>query len=325
MRERASGLRVEELVVRFGGVAAVDGVELAVAEREVVCVLGPSGCGKTTLLRAIAGLEPASGGRVSWGGAVLAAVAPHRRGFGMVFQDFALFPHRDVFGNVAFGLRMSGADRAAQKARVDEVLALVGLDGYGARSVATLSGGEQQRVALARALAPRPRLLLLDEPLGSLDRALRQRLVVDLRELLTAADVSAVYVTHDQEEAFALADSLVVMRAGRVVQRGAPEAVWSRPADEFVARFLGFENVVDGRVIRPDAFRPTTDGDVRGVVVSRTYRGDHFVVRVATDGDGPVLAVAARWTPPPAVGERVTLALDPAGVIPLGGDSAGGA
>jgi thiamine transport system ATP-binding protein len=311
-------LAVEALQVRYGEVAAVDGVDLAVDDRQVVCVLGPSGCGKTTLLRAIAGLEPPSGGGVTWDGADLGGVAPHRRGFGMVFQDFALFPHRDVFGNVAFGLRMAGADRAAQRARVDEVLALVGLEGYGPRSIATLSGGEQQRVALARALAPRPRLLLLDEPLGSLDRSLRQRLVVELRELLTTAGVSAVYVTHDQEEAFALADALVVMRAGRVVQRGTPEAVWSHPRDEFVARFLGFDNVLDGRVIRPDAFRPSTDGTVRGVVVARTYRGDHFVVRVATDDGGPVRAVAARWTPPPAVGVRVTLALDPAGVIPLG-------
>jgi thiamine transport system ATP-binding protein len=311
-------LAVEALQVRYGEVAAVDGVDLAVDDRQVVCVLGPSGCGKTTRLRAIAGLEPPSGGRVTWDGADLGGVAPHRRGFGMVFQDFALFPHRDVFGNVAFGLRMAGADRAAQRARVDEVLALVGLEGYGPRSIATLSGGEQQRVALARALAPRPRLLLLDEPLGSLDRSLRQRLVVELRELLTTAGVSAVYVTHDQEEAFALADALVVMRAGRVVQRGTPEAVWSHPRDEFVARFLGFDNVLDGRVIRPAAFRPSSDGTVRGVVVARTYRGDHFVVRVATDDGGPVLAVAARWTPPPAVGERVTLALDPAGVIPLG-------
>jgi thiamine transport system ATP-binding protein len=185
-------LAVEALQVRYGEVAAVDGVDLAVDDREVVCVLGPSGCGKTTLLRAIAGLEPPSGGRVTWDGADLGGVAPHRRGFGMVFQDFALFPHRDVFGNVAFGLRMAGADRAAQRARVDEVLALVGLEGYGPRSIATLSGGEQQRVALARALAPRPRLLLLDEPLGSLDRSLRQRLVVELRELLTTAGVSAV-------------------------------------------------------------------------------------------------------------------------------------
>jgi thiamine transport system ATP-binding protein len=318
-------LAVEGLVVRYGDVTAVDDVGLIVADREVVCVLGPSGCGKTTLLRSIAGLEPPSGGRVTWDGADLTGVAPHRRGFGMVFQDFALFPHRDVFGNVAFGLRMAGADRAAQRARVEEVLALVGLEDHGPRSVATLSGGEQQRVALARALAPRPRLLLLDEPLGSLDRALRQRLVVELRELLTSAGVSAVYVTHDQEEAFALADTLVVMRAGRVVQRGTAEAVWSHPGDEFVARFLGFDNVVDGRVIRPDAFRPSVDGDVRGVVVSRTYRGDHFVVRVATDDGGPVLAVAARWMPPPAVGERVALALDPAGVIALGGDSARGA
>ena len=300
-------------------VPAVDGVDLEVHDGEVVCVLGPSGCGKTTLLRAVAGLEPPSAGRIAWDGADLAGVPTHDRGFGMVFQDFALFPHRDVAGNVAFGLRMRGDDAAASRGRVAEVLALVGLDGYERRSIATLSGGEQQRVALARALAPRPRLLLLDEPLGSLDRSLRERLVVDLRAVLTSVGVSAIYVTHDQEEAFALADRVVVLRAGRVVQEGAPEAVWAQPADEFVARFLGFDNVVDGRVIRPDAFRPTADetADVRGVVVSRTYRGDHFVVRVATDDGGPVLAVAARWTPPPAPGDRVALAVDPAGVVDL--------
>jgi thiamine transport system ATP-binding protein len=312
-------LEIDGLVVRYGdsAVPAVDGVSLRVDDGEVVCVLGPSGCGKTTLLRAVAGLEPAAAGHAAWDGTDLAGVPPHRRGVGMVFQDFALFPHKDVAGNVAFGLRMAGARDIGE--RVAETLALVGLRGFEARSVVTLSGGEQQRVALARALAPRPKLLLLDEPLGSLDRSLRERLVVELRDLLTEVGVSAVYVTHDQDEAFALADRLVVMRAGRTVQDGTPEAVWSRPADEFVARFLGFDNVVDGRVIRADAFRPDPDGDVRGVVVSRTYRGGHFVVRVATDGGGPTLAVAARWTPPPAVGERVALALDPGGVVELPG------
>ena len=317
-------LAMEGVTVRYEGAPfpAVDGVDLTVGDGEIVCVLGPSGCGKTTLLRAAAGLEPVTAGRITWDGADVARVPTHRRGFGMVFQDFALFPHRDVAGNVAFGLRMAGVDAADARARVTDVLAVVGLGGYEGRAVSTLSGGEQQRVALARALAPRPRLLLLDEPLGSLDRTLRERLVVELRGVLTSVGVSAVYVTHDQEEAFAIADRLVVLRSGRVVQEGTPEAVWSVPADEFVARFLGFENVVDGRVLRPDAFRPVAGADradVRGVVVARTYRGDHFVVRVANDDGGPELAVAARWTPPPAVGDRVALAIDPAGVVDLPG------
>ena len=310
-------LEVEGLSVDYHGVRAVDAVDLEVADGAIACVLGPSGSGKTTLLRAIAGLERPAAGGVRWDGSDLTDVPVHRRGFGLMFQEHALFPHRDVAGNVAFGLRMQGGAPDDVARRVDEALALVGLDGFGARSVATLSGGERQRVALARALAPRPRLLLLDEPLGSLDRALRERLVTDLRRVLTELGVTAIHVTHDQDEAFALADLLVVMRAGRIAQVGAPEAVWARPVDEGVARFLGFENVDQGVVVRADSFTPDPDGDVRGVVRARTYRGDHFVLRVACD-DGRELTVHARWSPPPAVGDRVALRLEPGGIARLG-------
>ena len=198
------GLSVRGLVVRYpaargaGGVTAVDDVTLDIAPGEVFALLGPSGCGKSSLLRAVAGLEPAAAGTVAWDGVDLAGVPVHRRGFGLMFQDGQLFPHRDVAGNVEFGLRMAGLDRAAREARVHELLDVVGLAGYERRPVATLSGGEQQRVALARSLAPSPRLLLLDEPLSALDRALRERLAEDLRAALTATGTTALLVTHDQ-------------------------------------------------------------------------------------------------------------------------------
>ena len=228
------------------GTAAVAGVSLDIAPGEILCLLGPSGCGKTTLLRIIAGLETADRGAVRFDGRDLAGVPPHARDFGMMFQDFALFPHKNVFDNVAFGLRMRQRPRAEIAARVAEMLAMVDLDGFGARQIAQLSGGEQQRVALARALAPGPRLLMLDEPLGALDRALRERLMVDVRAILKRVGMTAVYVTHDQTEAFAVADRLAVMNAGQIEQVGAPPAVYERPATPFVARFLGFENLLPG-------------------------------------------------------------------------------
>ncbi|NKY11785.1 ATP-binding cassette domain-containing protein, partial [Cellulomonas hominis] len=233
------GLEVRGLVVRYpGGVTAVAGVDLEVARGEVLALLGPSGCGKSSLLRAVAGLEPPTAGRLAWDGLDLAPVPVHRRGFGLVFQDGQLFPHRDVAGNVAYGLR--DLDRAARAARVAELLDLVGLPGYGTRPVATLSGGERQRVALARSLAPRPRLLLLDEPLSALDRSLRERLAEDLRRVLTATGTTALFVTHDQDEAFTVADRVAVMSAGRLRQVATPEDLWRRPADREVAEFLGY-------------------------------------------------------------------------------------
>ncbi len=207
-------LAVQHAVVRFGDHAALDGVDLTVRDGELMAVLGPSGSGKSTLLRAIAGLEPLQSGTITWDGSDLAGVPAHRRRFGLMFQDYALFPHKDVAGNVGFGLRMQGRPAEEVRARVQEVLALVDLDGFGHRSVTTLSGGEQQRVALARALAPEPRLLMLDEPLGALDRTLRERLTIDLEQLLHRIGMTSIYVTHDHAEARAIGDQLVVMRAG---------------------------------------------------------------------------------------------------------------
>ena len=234
--------------MRFGALGALEGLDLAVADGEVVAVLGASGSGKTTLLRAVAGLQPLDAGRILWDGADLAGVPPHRRGFGLVFQDFALFPHLDVGRNVEFGLRMQGLPPAERRRRAAAALERVELPGMERRKVGTLSGGQAQRVALARALAPGPRLLLFDEPLGSLDRALRERLTGELRRLLAGLGVTALYVTHDQEEAFGLADRVMILDAGRALQVGTPEEVWRAPAGERVARFLGLRNIVDGRV-----------------------------------------------------------------------------
>jgi thiamine transport system ATP-binding protein len=313
-------LRVENLAVRYGDTVALAGVDLDVGDGEVVSVLGPSGSGKSTLLRAIAGLEPSATGRVSWDGDDLTPVPPHRRQLGLMFQDHTLFPHRDVLGNVAFGLRMRGLPRATTEARARELLTLVGLAGYERRRVTELSGGEQQRVALARALAPAPRLLMLDEPLGSLDRALRERLMVELRELFTRLGLTSLYVTHDHDEAFALADRVVVMHEGRVEQLGTPVDVWKHPANEFVARFLGY-NVTDalggGRIgVRPDGVHIAPDGPVAGVVTARTFRRDHFLLEVKVAG-GPPLEVAATGARVPAVGDAVRLAVDPDAVVPL--------
>ena len=197
-----------------------------VASSEIVCLLGPSGCGKTTLLNIIAGLEQPESGQVLVEGQDIAGTPVHRRGFGLMFQDLALFPHKNVRDNVAFGLRMANLAPQAIDLRVREVLELVGLAGFEQRDVNQLSGGEQQRVALARSLAPRPRLLMLDEPLSSLDRALRERLMNELRDILTRVGQTAIYVTHDQQEAFALADRVVILNAGRVAQIGTPQQVY---------------------------------------------------------------------------------------------------
>ena len=310
-------LRVEGVTVRFGERAALDGASLDVGAGEVVTVLGPSGCGKTTLLRAIAGLQPLDAGRIVLGGADLEGVPPHRRGVGLVFQDHALFRHKDVFGNVAFGLRMRGDSRAGIEARVRELLELVGLPGTERRSVATLSGGEQQRVALARALAPQPRVLLLDEPLGSLDRRLRDRLLDDLGQLFAELRVTAVYVTHDQAEAFALGDRVAVMRDGRIVQTGVPDELWTSPADEDVARFLGLRNVHSGEVVRPEAVsvRPAeAKGD--GVVDRVARQGPVVRVIVRLD-DGRMLEAATTSLEHPAEGDRVDVDVDSAGIVRL--------
>ena len=242
-------LSVSGLYKSFSGVSAVDGVSFSAEPGELLCLLGPSGCGKTTMLRMLAGLEDPDAGTIEFDDRTMNGLAPQQRGFGLMFQDLALFPHMDVFGNVAFGLRMQKLPSAQVQARVQELLDLVELGGLASRKVHELSGGERQRVALARSLAPAPRLLMLDEPLGSLDRALRESLQNQVRRILKEVGVTSIYVTHDRDEAFTMADRLVFMNHGRIIQIGAPEEVVANPADGFVARTLGFKNVLPGMVV----------------------------------------------------------------------------
>lgn len=335
-------LQVEDLHVSYGTTVAVAGIDLVARHGETVCILGPSGCGKSTILRAIAGLEPPRRGRIRLAGEDLAPLRPDQRRLGLMFQDHALFPHRTVAENVGFGPRMQGMGQDDVRTRVAEVLELVGLQGYGDRPVTELSGGEQQRVALARAVAPRPRLLLLDEPLGSLDRALRDRLLVELPTLFDRLGITVLYVTHDQEEALALSDRIVLMREGRFVQVGTPAELWRHPADAFVASFLGYDTLfdatVEGEVARtelgafpapgeadgpatvlllPEAMELTgpdeeTDDDaltLPGEVVAVAFVGDRHRVRVATER-GPELTVTVWRGAIPDPGDRAAVVVD---------------
>lgn len=330
-----NGLQVHDLVVRYPGgarraepVTAVAGVSLEVPTGQVLALLGPSGCGKSSLLRAVAGIEPPTAGDVRWDGVSLRGVPAHRRGFGLVFQDGQLFPHHDVAGNVAYGLRVAGLDRAARERRIDELLGLVGLPGYGSRPVATLSGGERQRVALARSLAPQPRLLLLDEPLSALDRSLRERLADDLRGALTATGTTALFVTHDQDEASTVADTVAVMSRGRLLQVDTPERLWRRPASREVAEFLGYRTflpvegdrlvavapggwrVLDGAAEAGPARHGSTSGAIGATVVGhRTRRGRHEVVARLDTGTGTseVTAPLRSGAPAPEPGTRIVL------------------
>ncbi|WP_030747971.1 ABC transporter ATP-binding protein [Streptomyces sp. NRRL S-31] len=338
-------LSLQAATVRLGGRTVLDTVGLDVAEHEVVCVLGPSGSGKSTLLRVVAGLQPPASGRVLLDGRDQAGVPAHRRDVGLMFQDHQLFPQRDVGANVAFGPRMHGVGRAEREGEVGRLLELVGLPGAARRAVTSLSGGEQQRVALARALAPRPRLLMLDEPLGQLDRSLRERLVVELRELFGRLGTTVLAVTHDQGEAFALADRVVVMRDGRIAQSGTPVEVWQRPADAFVARFLGFRNVAPATVAgtaadSPWGKLPVPDGSAQGdrtvlvrpagvrlvpadrglpcTVTARTFKGTHVAVHLQP-ADAPRLEAACALRDAPEPGAPVGVEFDAAEIAVLDG------
>jgi thiamine transport system ATP-binding protein len=328
-------LTVEGLVVAFGEHVAVDGVDLSVDDGQVLAVLGPSGSGKSSLLRAVAGLEPLRSGSVRWDGVDLAGVPTHKRGFALMFQDGQLFDHLSVARNVGYALRLRGVTGAAARSEVDSLLDLVGLGGYGARMPRTLSGGERQRVALGRSLAARPRLLLLDEPLSALDAELRVRLAADLRRILREAGTTALLVTHDQEEAFAVADRLAVMREGAVVQEGTTEEVWAGPADAATALFLGYARVLAGaaaRAVLAAAGQPTADaiavrrsalaarradpGTSGAGALTATVRAvratpDEVRLVVDVDGIGEADAVGAPgWLPVP--GDAVVLRVDPA-------------
>jgi ABC-type Fe3+/spermidine/putrescine transport system ATPase subunit len=232
-------LRVEEVSVVFGSKTALDHVSLELAEAEILALLGPSGSGKSTLLRAIAGLEELTSGRITFDGRDLASVPAHSRGFGLMFQTYALFPHLTVAGNVAFGLRMSGLEPSAIVHRVDEVLEWVGLRELAGRRIERLSGGEMQRVALARTLAPNPRLVMLDEPVGALDRRLRERLVEEMADSLREQKLGVIYVTHDHDEARVMADRVALMNDGHIVQTGIYQEIVEHPVNAWVADFVG--------------------------------------------------------------------------------------
>ncbi|WP_141005859.1 ABC transporter ATP-binding protein [Nocardioides humi] len=334
-------LDLQGVTVAFDGTVAVDDVDLAVADGAVLAVLGPSGCGKSTLLRAVAGLEPLAAGRIAWDGADLAGTPTHRRGFALMFQDGQLFDHLTVARNVGYARRLQGLSRTAVRAEVADLLDLVGLGGYADRLPRTLSGGERQRVALARSLAARPRLLLLDEPLSALDAGLRGRLAADLRQILTESGTTALLVTHDQDEAFAVADRLAVMRAGRIVQEGPTGEVWAAPADADTAFFLGYGRVLTGApaatLLRHAGREPAPAVALRASAVLagpdlrdglpavvRSFRPTPDAGRlvVSVEGVGELDAVGVPgWVPEP--GRPVVVRVEPHGIAVLPGGAAG--
>jgi thiamine transport system ATP-binding protein len=319
-------LSVRGACVTLGGHNALDGVDLDVDAGTTVAVLGPSGSGKSTLLRAVAGLQRLDEGSVSLAGLPLEGVPPHRRGIGLLFQDDALFPHRDVAANIGFGLRMQGAGAAAIELRVAELLDLVGLGGRERRSVRSLSGGERKRVALARALAPSPRVLLLDEPLGALDRPLHDRLMLELRDLFAAIGQTALYVTHDAAEAFAVGSRIAVMRDGGIAQLDTPERLWAAPADAWVARFVGLTNVEErgptAVVTRPEGVRFLLD-PAGNAIVSSSRRDGPVVTLFARYDDGREIASAHVGLQQPPPGARVMVEIDAAAVVEVPTASAG--
>jgi putative spermidine/putrescine transport system ATP-binding protein len=301
---------------RYGDVAAVDGVSLDVKRGEFFTLLGPSGSGKTTTLRVIAGFERPDEGRVELGGADVTGRAPYARDVNTVFQDYALFPHMTVAENVEYGLRVKGVGRRERRAQAEEALRRVRLDELGARKPIQLSGGQRQRVALARAIVNRPRVLLLDEPLGALDFKLRQEMQVFLKALQQDLGITFVYVTHDQEEALTMSDRLAVFNEGRIEQVGTPKEVYDRPLTEFVAGFVGVSNIVEegGRryTIRPEKIRMTTNGEGReGTIVDAVFVGMFTRYLVRLDDGTRLTVVRQNDASPDEKGKRVALRWSP--------------
>jgi len=340
-------VRLEDLRRSYAGVTALNGLSLTLAPGELVALLGPSGCGKTTAMRLVAGLEEANSGRVMFGGKDVTGLPASKRDVGMVFQAYSLFPHMTAGQNVEFGLSLHNVDGAERKKRVDEMLELVGLSGYANRYASQLSGGQQQRVALARALAIKPTVLLLDEPLSALDAKVRSRLRDEIRRVQLEAGVTTLFVTHDQEEALAIADRVGVMRAGQLEQLGSPTEIYTRPATPFVAEFVGLTNRIPGTVkfgmvevrgtelplvqrdvptgpgialVRPEAVSLASEGDsvpgpLIGTVIAVAFLG--ATSRVTVDlGDMIVMAQlpTAQASEHPA-GTRVRLAIRPDPVL----------
>ena len=245
-------LEIIDISKSYESMEALNQISFSVAKGEIISILGPSGCGKSTLLSIVAGLTIPDTGMIRWNGISLTSVPPHLRNFGLMFQDNALFPHRHVYGNVAFGLKQLRLDPAVIDKQVSAILNMVGMKDLANRDVLSLSGGEQQRVALARTIAPKPRLLMLDEPLGSLDRNLREQLLHELRQILTKLEQTVIYVTHDQDEAFAIADRVAIMNAGQLIQIGRPRDIYEHPVSTFVARFLGLTNILEKSIVSVD-------------------------------------------------------------------------
>lgn len=317
-------LQIDGVSRTFADHAALEGIGLQICDAEILALLGPSGCGKTTLLRIIAGLETPDLGTIRFNGEDMGPVPAHRRQFGLMFQDYALFPHLNVQDNIAYGLKLKNLEKTEIDRRVENLLELVSLEGFGPRQVTDLSGGERQRVALARCLAPAPRLLMLDEPLAALDRALRDHLGLEIRNIIKKVDIPAILVTHDQSEAFAMADRVCVMEAGKILQCDAPQNLYARPADAAVARFIGLGNIVhEGRLyetlcerlgraqaflIRPEAARlEEGDGPLLDTrVLGNVFRGQYHQVRVDMLGAELQFHLAS----PLPVGERLDMRLD---------------
>jgi ABC-type Fe3+/spermidine/putrescine transport system ATPase subunit len=285
-------IAVENLTKRFGALAAVSRVSLSIQEGEMFTLLGPSGCGKTTLLRLLAGFYAADEGEIRFGDRVVNDVPPHERGIGMVFQNYALWPHMTVSENVSYGLKLRKVSSSDMAARVREVLAKVGLTGLSDRYPGQLSGGQQQRVALARALVLNPQMLLLDEPLSNLDAKIRVQVRSEIRKLQKELGITAVYVTHDQEEALAMSDRIAVFNLGRICQVGPPKALYERPASRFVADFIGINNLVEGTVrsVEGPALQAETAFGVLSAIHDATLRvGEPCVIcmrpeNIALDG-----------------------------------------
>jgi iron(III) transport system ATP-binding protein len=350
-------VRFEAVTKRYGQVVAVDRVGFDIAPGTLVTLLGPSGCGKTTTLRLIAGLEQASDGRILIDGTDVTALSAAERDVSMVFQSYALFPHMDVMENVSYGLRAMGLKKAEAAARAAEKLALVGLSGYEKRQPSELSGGQQQRVAVARAIVLEPKVLLFDEPLSNLDAKLRRRVRDEIRGLQQDLSLTVVYVTHDQEEALAVSDRIIVMRSARVAQDGTPRELYNAPASRFVADFMGDANLLEATVgehrgetakvsvgplsldlphrgiapgaaalaVRPHSVRLTAGsagrGGIEGQVTKAAYLGDHMEYMVATVSPRTeIFATDADVNRPHAVGADVAVHLDPESVVLVGND-----
>ncbi len=330
-------LQIDRVSHAYEDLFSLNSVTLQVAAGEIVCLLGPSGCGKTTLLRCIAGLETAYRGKINFSGVDIRDTPVHRRQFGLMFQDFALFPHMKVADNIAYGLKRQSHERRVIAGDVESLLERVGLSGMGKRDIASLSGGQKQRVALARSLAPKPRLLMLDEPLGSLDAQLRDQLALELRQIIKDAGLSAIYVTHDHREAYAVADRIAVMNIGSVEQVDTPRNLYEHPNTAFVAEFLGMGNIFDvdhSRVIRrlcsealsPGALAKTILIHPSGVhighgrqgkslsfaavLVNSIFRGDYYDVCVSLGEDTTLHFPAPAIPSETGEGLTVRIALD---------------